>query len=80
MFGGAKGVGSVLDGVRVVDAGTVQLALTQPVGFLPSMLAAPYVQISSPTAIRTPGQAYGTPGVGIVGTGPTPSCSSGSSP
>ena len=70
VFGGTKGQGSVLDDVRVVDEDTVEFVMTDSVGLLPSMLAAIYFQIDSPTAVREAGAEYGTPGVGSVGTGP----------
>ncbi len=70
VFGGLRGDGSLLEEVVVVDAATVRLVLREPVGFLPALLAAPYFQIDSPTAVRSASADYGTPAVGSVGTGP----------
>ncbi|MEX2542018.1 MAG: ABC transporter substrate-binding protein [Trueperaceae bacterium] len=70
VFGGFKGDGSILEEVRVVDDHTVELVMAEPVGLLPSMLAAIYFQIDSPTAVMEAGGAYGMPGTGSVGTGP----------
>lgn len=70
VFGGFKGDGSILEEVRVGDEHTVELVMAEPVGLLPSMLAAIYFQIDSPTAVTEAGGAYGMPGTGSVGTGP----------
>ncbi|MEX2542649.1 MAG: ABC transporter substrate-binding protein [Trueperaceae bacterium] len=70
VFGGPKGEGSVLDEVAVVDDHTVEFRMTQPMPFLPTLMAAIYFQMDSPTAVREAGADYGTPGVGSVGTGP----------
>jgi peptide/nickel transport system substrate-binding protein len=70
VFGGPKGEGSILDEVVVIDDNTVEFHLTQPMPFLPTLLAAIYFQIDSPTAVMEAGVDYGTPGVGSVGTGP----------
>ena len=69
VFGGPVGEG-VLESVEVVDEYTVQLNMTGPVGLVPSMVAASYFGLDSPTAVMEAGAAYGTPGVGAVGTGP----------
>jgi peptide/nickel transport system substrate-binding protein len=69
VFGGF-GEESLLDEVRVVDRHTVDLVLREAIGFLPSLLAAPYFQIDSPAAVRAAGPAYGTRAFGAVGTGP----------
>lgn len=69
VFGGPVGEG-VLESVEVVDDLTVKLNMTGPVGLVPSMVAASYFGIDSPTAVMAAGAAYGTPGVGAVGTGP----------
>ncbi len=69
VFGGPKGEG-VLDSVEVIDDTTVQLNLTQPVGLLPNMIASSYFGLDSPTAVMEAGADYGTPSVGVVGTGP----------
>jgi peptide/nickel transport system substrate-binding protein len=69
VFGGF-GEESLLEEVRVVDAHTVELVLRESIGFLPSLLAAPFFQMDSPAAVRAAGPAYGTQAVGTVGTGP----------
>lgn len=68
--GGYLGEGSVLEEVRVVDDTTVEFHLTDSVGFFPAMVAASYLGLDSPTAVMEAGENYGTPGVGLVGTGP----------
>ncbi len=70
VFGGFKGEGSVIDRVEVVDEYTVRFYLTTPVGFFPQMVAASYFGIDSPKAVMKDPDKYGTPEVGIVGTGP----------
>ncbi len=70
VFGGFKGEGSVIDKVEVVDDYTVRFYLNKPVGFFPQMVAASYFGIDSPTAVKADPDRYGTPDVGIVGTGP----------
>ena len=69
IFGGPKGKG-VLDHVDVVDDHTIELYLTDSVGFLPVMLSSRFFSMHSPTAIKAAGPDYGTPQVGSVGTGP----------
>jgi peptide/nickel transport system substrate-binding protein len=69
VFGGFGDEGLLAE-VRVVDRHTVELVLRDAIGFLPSLLAAPYFQIDSPAAVRSAGPDYGTPRVGTVGTGP----------
>jgi len=70
VYGGPRGEGGILDAVNVVDDSTVDFVLTQPVPYFPSLLAAIYFQMDSPTAVMAAGADYGTPGVGSVGTGP----------
>jgi len=70
VFGGPLGDGNLLEEVVVTGEYGVQFRLTQPAPFLPALLAANYFQIDSPTAVMAAGVAYGTPGVGSVGTGP----------
>jgi peptide/nickel transport system substrate-binding protein len=70
VFGGPAEEGGILAGVDVVDEHAVRFRLTQPMPFLPTLLAAVYFQINSPAAVREAGLDYGTPGVGSVGTGP----------
>ncbi|MEZ4606960.1 MAG: ABC transporter substrate-binding protein [Deinococcales bacterium] len=62
--------GYVLESVDVVDEYSVRLNLTQPIGFLPAMVASSYFGIHSPTAVMAGGVEYGTPAQGVVGTGP----------
>jgi peptide/nickel transport system substrate-binding protein len=62
--------GYLLESVEVVDPTTVRFHLTSSVGFFPAMVASSYFGIHSPTAVMAGGLPYGTPGVGIVGTGP----------
>ncbi len=70
-FGGTiEDGGNLVASVDIVDDYTVQMNLTQPVPFLPALWAASYFQFGSPAAIKAAGVAYGTPGVGVVGTGP----------
>lgn len=69
IFGGF-GEDSLLESVEVVDDHTVKLKLRKSVGFLPAMVASSYFGIHSPMAIREAGADYGTPNVGLVGTGP----------
>ena len=70
VFGGPIGEGNLIESVSVVNDHEVQFTLTQPAPFLPALWAAVYFQFSSPAAIMENGVAYGTPGVGAVGTGP----------
>lgn len=70
VFGGFQGEGSLLESVEVVDEHTVRFVLNRPVGFFPSMVAAGYFMIQSPQAVQAHPEDYGTPEVGIVGTGP----------
>jgi len=70
VFGGPLGEGNLLAEVAATGEYTVQFTLTQPAPFLPALLAANYFQIDSPAAVMEAGVAYGTPGVGSVGTGP----------
>jgi peptide/nickel transport system substrate-binding protein len=70
IFGGPRGQGSILDRVVVDAPHTVSLHMTAPAPFLPALLAAPFIQFDSPTAVIAAGVAYGTPAVGSVGTGP----------
>lgn len=62
--------GYLLESVDVVDDATVSFTLTQPIGFFPTLLSSSYFGIHSPDAVKKAGEAYGTPGVGAVGTGP----------
>lgn len=62
--------GYLLESVDVIDPATVSFTLTSPVGFFPTLLSSSYFGIDSPTAINAAGEAYGTPAVGAVGTGP----------
>ena len=70
VFGGPLGEGNLIAETTVVSDNEVQFTLTQPAPFLPALWAAIYFQFSSPAAIEANGVAYGTPGVGAVGTGP----------
>ena len=70
VFGGPLGEGNLIAETTVVNDYEVQFTLTQPAPFLPALWAAVYFQFSSPAAIEANGVAYGTPGVGAVGTGP----------
>ncbi len=70
VFGGYLGEGSILEVANVVDENTVEFVLTDSVGFFPAMVAASYFGLDSPTAVEEAGADYGTPSVGIVGTGP----------
>ncbi len=67
VFGGP---GGILDNVEAVDEYTVRFNMSQPTPFLPTLLAAIYMQIDSPAAVMEAGADYGTPSVGSVGTGP----------
>jgi len=69
IFGGPLGEG-VLERVDIVDDYTVELHLTDSIGFLPVMLSSGYFAMHSPAAIIAAGPDYGTPRVGSVGTGP----------
>ena len=69
VFGGPQGEG-IVESINVVDDMTVEFVMTQPTPFLPTLLAAIYMQIDSPTAVQEAGADYGTPSVGSVGTGP----------
>ena len=68
--GGYLGEGSVIQEVNVIDEYTVEFVLTNPVGFFPALVAAIYLGIDSPAAVMEAGADYGTPQVGLVGTGP----------
>jgi len=70
VFGGPMGDGNLIAETTVVSDNEVQFTLTQPAPFLPALWAAIYFQFSSPAAVEANGVAYGTPGVGAVGTGP----------
>lgn len=70
VFGGPRDEGGILDEVVVVDEHTVEFHMSQPTPFLPTLVAAIYFQLDSPTAVMEAGADYGTPGVGSVGTGP----------
>ncbi len=69
VFGGPVGEG-ILEMVEIVDDMTVAFHMTGPTGLVPSMVAASYFGLDSPTAVMAAGSDYGTPGVGAVGTGP----------
>jgi peptide/nickel transport system substrate-binding protein len=60
----------VWDSVSAPDANTAVIKLKRPTPLLPNYLAASYFGISSPEAVRTNAEKYGTPDVGAVGTGP----------
>ncbi|HKI58741.1 MAG TPA: ABC transporter substrate-binding protein [Trueperaceae bacterium] len=62
--------GYLLEKVDAVDDSTVRFTLTQPTGFFPTLLSSSYFGMQSPAAIKKAGAAYGTPSVGLVGTGP----------
>ncbi|HZG68117.1 MAG TPA: ABC transporter substrate-binding protein, partial [Herpetosiphonaceae bacterium] len=71
IFGGFIGDPNTLwEGIEAVDENTVKINLTKPVPILPSLLAASYFGISSPEAVKKGGLQYGSPEVGVVGTGP----------
>ncbi len=70
VFGGPVGEGNLIAETVVLGDYQVQFNLTQPAPFLPALWAAVYFQFGSPAAIQAAGVAYGTPGVGAVGTGP----------
>jgi peptide/nickel transport system substrate-binding protein len=71
VFGGYLGdEAAVLEEATVVDEYTLELTLSQPMGFLPAALSSSYFGLHSPAAIREAGADYGTPSVGAVGTGP----------
>jgi len=53
-----------------VDDYTVKFVLTVPLAPFLANLAMDMFAISSPTAIETYGEDYGTPSAGCVGTGP----------
>ena len=71
-LGGYKGEpGALLKDVRVSGPYTVELVLNKPFPSLGAVLAGGgSFGIASPTAIKKNPQAYGTPAVGAVGTGP----------
>ncbi|HET8984823.1 MAG TPA: ABC transporter substrate-binding protein [Trueperaceae bacterium] len=70
VFGGPLGEGNLIAEAIVLNDNQIQFNLTQPAPFLPALWAAVYFQFGSPAAIEAAGVAYGTPGVGAVGTGP----------
>jgi len=70
LFGGFLGDGSAVSEVVIDNEYTVTLKLTRSISFVPSLLAAGYFGIDSPTAVKAAGVDYGTPAVGSVGTGP----------
>ena len=70
VFGGPIGDGNLISEVTVTGEYTVEMTLTQPAPFLPALWAAIYFQFGSPAAIEAAGVNYGTPGTGMVGTGP----------
>ena len=61
--------GYLLESTEVIDPTTVQFTLTAPVGFFPALVSSSFFGIHSPTAIQEGGLEYGTPSVGVVGTG-----------
>ena len=71
VFGGYHGdPGYQIESVEVIDDHTVQFNLTGSIGFFPQQLASAYFGLHSPAAVAAGGIEYGTPTVGIVGTGP----------
>jgi len=71
VFGGYHGdPGYQIESVEVVDEYTVQFNLTGSIGFFPQQLASAYFGLHSPAAVAEGGIEYGTPTVGVVGTGP----------
>ena len=71
VFGGFLGDESAaVQEVNVIDDYTVELVMNYPFGLVPSAFSAPYFGMHSPEAVREAGADYGTPGVGVVGTGP----------
>jgi len=61
---------SKITAVNKLDDMTVQFVLSEPMAPFLANLAMDSFAISSPTAIQAAGEAYGTPTVGAVGTGP----------
>jgi peptide/nickel transport system substrate-binding protein len=61
---------SMITAVNKLDDMTVEFILAEPMAPFLANLAMDMFAISSPTAIQAAGEAYGTPTVGAVGTGP----------
>jgi len=61
---------SKITAVNKIDDMTVEFVLSEPMAPFLANLAMDSFAISSPTAIQAAGEAYGTPTVGAVGTGP----------
>lgn len=61
---------SMITAVNKLDDMTVEFVLAEPMAPFLANLAMDMFAISSPTAIQAAGEAYGTPTVGAVGTGP----------
>jgi len=61
---------SVISAVEAVDDYTVKFTLVDPLAPFLANLAMDIFAISSPAAIETAGEGYGTPAGGCVGTGP----------
>jgi peptide/nickel transport system substrate-binding protein len=71
LFGGFKGTPeSLLQDVVVEGKDTIKFVLKQPFAIFPSVIAAGYFGIASPTAIKKAQARYGTPSSFAVGTGP----------
>lgn len=69
MWGGFDDA-SIITEVKKVDDYNLQFVLSSPMAPFLANLAMDMFAISSPTAIQTAGEAYGTPAGGCVGTGP----------
>ncbi len=71
VFGAYHGQdGYLIESVEVVDPSTVRFHLTSSLGYFPQQLGSSYFGLHSPTAVAAGGIEYGSPSVGIVGTGP----------
>lgn len=68
-FGGFDDA-SLITEVKKIDDYNVQFTLSTPMAPFLANLAMDIFAISSPTAIKAAGEAYGTPSGGCVGTGP----------
>lgn len=61
---------SIITAIEKIDDFTIKFVLSSPLAPFLANLAMDMFAISSPTAIQTYGEDYGTPAVGCVGTGP----------
>ena len=65
-----KGQSGHVEGLRIVDAHTLQVTLLEPDYTFPALVSSPALGIVCQDFVQKQGKAYGKPGTGIIGTGP----------